>query len=138
MIAARCRTRAAAVVRWLALTAAIPLLSSCFTLTVEPRALVLQPDGGIRALSLACPPAKADLRAASRPAALDPRSIRLMTWNIHKESDAGWQEDLAAFVRDNDIVLLQESTLQPAMRDILQAADLRWVMASSFAYGDYD
>jgi len=114
------------------------LLASSFTLTVEPRALVLQPDGSARALSLACPPAMADLRGAAPPAGLDPRAIRLMTWNIHKEGDAGWQEDLIALSRANDIVLLQETTLNPVLRNILQNAELRWVMASSFAYRDED
>lgn len=126
------------VVRWLALAAAVPLVCSCITLTVEPRALVLQQDGGIRAVTLPCPPAAADPRAAPRPQSLDPQSIRLATWNIHKESDAGWQGDLAALGRGSDIVLLQETTLQPALRDMLQAAQFRWVMASSFIYGEYD
>ena len=126
------------VAQWLALALFMPLVSSCFSLTVEPRALVVQPDGRIRAMTLPCPPAGPDPRSARPSAGLDPTSIRLVTWNIHKEGDAGWQEDLVALAMHSDIVLLQETTLQPAMQGILQAADLRWVMASSFAYGDYD
>ena len=124
--------------RWLALVVAVPLVSSCFTLTADPRALVLQPDGDIRALTLPCPSNAADSRGPRGPDGLDPRTIRVATWNIHKESDAGWQADLATLGRDSDIVLLQETTLQPALRDTLQVAQLRWVMASSFAYGGYD
>jgi endonuclease/exonuclease/phosphatase (EEP) superfamily protein YafD len=126
------------VARRMALAMAVPLVCSCITLTVEPRALVLQADGGILVRTLPCPPAWADARGVPRSQSLDPRSIRLATWNVHKESDAGWQADLAALGRDSDIVLLQETTLQPALRDALQIAQLRWVMASSFAYGDYD
>lgn len=122
----------------LALAVLAPLLSSCFTLTTEPRALVLQEDGRIRALTLPCPPAFTDPRSSRRPAKLDPNSIRLATWNIHKLGDAGWEEDLAALAGNSDILLLQETTLQPAIQDILHTADFGWVMASSFAYDEYD
>ena len=125
------------VMRGLAVAASLPLLASCFTLTVEPRALVLQPDGGIRALSLSCPPGARDLRLADA-AGLDPRAIRLATWNIHKEGDAGWEEDLVALSGGNDVVLLQETTLTEALREVLRKAQLHWVMASSFAYGPDD
>lgn len=124
--------------RWLGLAVLLPFLCSCFTVTTEPRALVLQADGRIRAMTLPCPPAPPDAHSAPRSAQLDPRFLRLVTWNIHKEGDAGWQDDLAALARNTDIVLLQETTLQPAMQGILQAAGLGWVMASSFGYEDYD
>jgi endonuclease/exonuclease/phosphatase (EEP) superfamily protein YafD len=69
---------------------------------------------------------------------LDPQSIRLVTWNIHKQGDAGWQKDLEALAGTNDLVLLQETSLRPDLLDILRAADLRWVMASSFEYDGTD
>jgi len=124
--------------RWLALAALVPLLSACFTLTTEPRALVLQPDGRIRAMSLPCPPSGPDTRGVIQLAKLDSRSIRLSTWNIHKEGDAGWHDDLRALARNSDILLLQETTVQPAVQEILQSTDLGWVMASSFSYEDHD
>ena len=57
---------------------------------------------------------------------------------FYKESDAGWDRDLAAIAARNDLVLLQEVTLAPSVREILLAANLRWVMASSFEYANYD
>ena len=129
---------ASAFARRLALAALIPLLSSCFTLTADPRALVLQPDGYIRALTLSCPPAVLARPDATPAEPLDPRSIRLVTWNIHKEGDAGWQKDLTDLAKANDLVLLQETGLQLALREILRTADLRWVMASSFEFGGVD
>ena len=131
-------SHASAFARRLALAALIPLLSSCFTLTADPRALVLQPDGDIRALTLSCPPAVLARREATSAEPLDPSFIRLVTWNIHKEGDAGWQKDLTALAAANDLVLLQETGLQLALREILRTADLRWVMASSFEYGGFD
>jgi endonuclease/exonuclease/phosphatase (EEP) superfamily protein YafD len=123
---------------WLSLMAAIPLLCSCFTLTTEPRALVAQADGAIRALTLPCPPELPRSRAATAGEAFDPQSIRLATWNIHKEGDAGWQKDLAGLSAGNDLVLLQEVSLAPDLRNVLDAAGFRWVMASSFEYDGND
>jgi len=122
----------------LALACITTFVSSCVTLTMEPRVLVLQPDDTIRVLTLACPSVAPRGRESDARPALDPRAIRLMTWNIHKEGDAGWASDLATFGRDRDVVLLQETTLQPEIRDVLREAGFRWVMASSFAYEDYD
>lgn len=120
--------------RWVVLVVAAASLSACFTLTADPRALVLQPDGAIRALSLTCPPPLPEPDRSAAAAPLDPRSIRVATWNIHKEGDRGWQKDLTTLIAGNEIVLLQETTLAPEMLDALHEANLRWIMASSFAY----
>ncbi|MCC6196580.1 MAG: endonuclease/exonuclease/phosphatase family protein [Burkholderiales bacterium] len=125
---------------WLSI-AALPILAGCVALTVDPRALIYSPDG-IAVRSLPCPAAAQAARAAVTvtPAmrALDPARIRLVTWNIHKQADAGWERDLARFAADYDVVLLQEVTLTDALGEILHAAGLRWVMASSFLYFDTD
>src|SRR4029434_10436912 len=97
-----------------------------------------QRAGGILAVTLLCPPAGPDPRSARRAAELDPKSIRFATWNIHKEGDAGWEEDLRALAANSDILLLQETTLEPAIQDILRTTDLGWVMASSFGFGQRD
>jgi endonuclease/exonuclease/phosphatase (EEP) superfamily protein YafD len=75
---------------------------------------------------------------SGEPAPLDPDAIRVVSWNIHKESDAGWEADLARFVAGNDILLLQEVTLRDSLRETLAAGGLRWVMASSFIYQSAD
>ena len=124
--------------RWLALACLLPLVSSCVTLTEEPRALVLEPDDSIRVSALACPAVSPRASASPARAALDPRAIRIMTWNIHKEDDAGWARDLSALGREHDLVLLQETTLRQDLRDALRGDGLRWVMASSFGYEGYD
>jgi endonuclease/exonuclease/phosphatase (EEP) superfamily protein YafD len=116
-------------------------LAGCVSLTADPRALIYGPDGvEVRTIpcSAAMTAARAWVPATPAAAALDPARIRLITWNIHKEEDAGWQEDLARFAAANDIVLLQEVTLIDPLRDVLRDAGLRWVMASSFIYMDTD
>ena len=122
---------------WWALAAAMPLLTACFTLTELPRVLVAQANGDIAILPTTCLEAMADANR-SKPAPLAPKRIRIMSWNIHKQSDAGWQDDLARLGGDSDILALQEVTLNSAALDVLKRTDFRWVMASSFAYDDYD
>ncbi|MFO1322465.1 MAG: endonuclease/exonuclease/phosphatase family protein [Burkholderiales bacterium] len=126
--------------RWLA-AAVLPLVASCVMLTEHPRALVAEP-AGVAVRTLDCADAARAARGATadarRDGALDGSAIRIVTWNIHKQADGGWDRDLARFAGDADVVLLQEVALQGALPDILHAAGLSWVMASSFIYRDAD
>lgn len=125
------------------LVGALPLLAACVTLTIEPRALIYEP-AGIRVQTLSCPAAAQTARSVmgasdvGRHHALDPQAIRILTWNIHKQGDAGWEQDLERFTLSNDVLLLQEVTLQDSLQQILRGAGLRWVMASSFSYDSVD
>ena len=117
------------------------VLAGCVSLTVDPRAILSGPDG-LQVRTLPCDAAIGVARKwfpATPPGpALDPARIRVLTWNIHKEDDAGWEADLARFAEASDIVLLQEVTLIDPLTDILRKAGLQWVMASSFIYKDAD
>jgi endonuclease/exonuclease/phosphatase (EEP) superfamily protein YafD len=128
---AACRTAIAALLA--------SMMSACITLTALPRAVVTSDDGRIDVRSLPCTSIAADLAAwpLSAPR-LDPAAIRVLTWNIHKGDDAGWQQDLARFTADSDIVLLQEATLGAPLRETLDHARMRFVMASSFLYAETD
>jgi endonuclease/exonuclease/phosphatase (EEP) superfamily protein YafD len=122
-----------------AAVAALPalLLAGCVSITVQPRALLLGSDGHVSVQSLACRGPHA-ARPAAAAQGLDPSAIRIVTWNVHKQEDRGWQRDLATFVAGNDIVLLQEAVLDPALRRIVEDGGMHWVMASSFLYEDHD
>jgi endonuclease/exonuclease/phosphatase (EEP) superfamily protein YafD len=128
------------------LVGVLPLLTACVTLTADPRAVIYTP-GGIQVQSLDCAAAArvaltltvapiGNLAVAAN--ALDPGAIHLLTWNIHKEDDAGWEQDLARFAMSSDVLLLQEATLQDSLRDVLRNAGLRWMLASSFIYRSMD
>jgi endonuclease/exonuclease/phosphatase (EEP) superfamily protein YafD len=121
--------------------ALVPLVAGCVALTTDPRALIYGPDG-VAVRTLPCPAAVSAARAwaPASPAGteIDPSAIRIATWNIHKQDDAGWQADLTRFAEANDILLLQEVTLDDTLRGILGSAGMRWVMASSFLYYDTD
>ena len=124
-----------------ALAALLPLsLGACIGLTALPRAVVIDNERNIAVRTLPCSSVVSGVPAtlADTHAALDPKAIRVITWNLHKQDDAGWERDLTAFVAGSDLVLLQEATLSAPLRNILDDAGLRWVMASSFIYGDVD
>ena len=83
-----------------AIAVAALALAGCVSLTVEPRALLLDSDGHVQVQSLACtgPAFTARLgRTMADSEALDPAAIRLLTWNIHKQDDPGWDRDLTTF-----------------------------------------
>jgi endonuclease/exonuclease/phosphatase (EEP) superfamily protein YafD len=126
--------------RQVAALALLPCLAGCFSVTVDPRALTAQANGRVLAQSQSCndhDSARA-AEAGTAPDSLDPRAIRVATWNIHKEADSGWERDLARLARDHDILLLQEIILADPVRRIIDGERLRWVMASSFYFGDDD
>ncbi|TGY50458.1 endonuclease/exonuclease/phosphatase family protein [Rodentibacter caecimuris] len=57
------------------------------------------------------------------------KHFRLLSWNIHKGSDQGWQQDLARFSQDQDFVLLQEATPEQNLSSFSTA-----LFISSFSY----
>jgi endonuclease/exonuclease/phosphatase (EEP) superfamily protein YafD len=126
--------------RFAALLAVVPLLASCISITVDPRGLTPRRDGTVEARTLPCPPAGGTHGAPVGDAAgaLDPRAIRLVAWNLHKQADAGWERDLSRLAEGYDLLLLQEVTLGDPLRGIIADHDLSWVMASSFLYLDDD
>lgn len=114
-------------------------LSACVTITTEPRAVLLGEHSQVRVQRLNCAEAIGKARHAPATAhALDPHGFRLITWNIHKQGDKGWQADLGRFAGDADILLLQELVLDPEIRRIIEGAGLQWAMASSFLNRDID
>jgi len=116
-------------------------VGGCVSVTVKPRALLLDSAGHVEVQSLDCTgPAFAARRSRARTQAqaLDPHDIRVVTWNLHKQADPGWQRELRDLATDSDIVLLQEVILDPPLRATVEDAGLRWVMASSFLRADVD
>jgi endonuclease/exonuclease/phosphatase (EEP) superfamily protein YafD len=128
-------------VKRLASSVLLAVLCGCITLTVEQRAVVSVPGGTPRVMTLKCGAVDRVLQAAGEGKAadaLDRRPLRLLVWNIHKQGDSGWERDLSGFAAASDVMLLQETVLQPPLRDILEDSGLRWVMASSFLLGADD
>lgn len=116
------------------------VVAGCISITAKPRALLVRDDGSIAAQTLACA-SSVDTEASTLPvhgAALDPRAIRVASWNIHKQVDAGWRRDLISLAGRSDLVLLQESVLDPPLRDAVDTGGFQFVMASSFFLSNAD
>ena len=127
--------------RSLAVATLLQILAGCITLTSDPRAVFLGASGTTEITWLKCDAAAKLLQAGGVDVAsnaLDPKGFRVTTWNIHKEADDGWEQDLARIAHADDIVLIQEAALGPALNSLLASAGLRWVMASSFLYDTQD
>jgi raw score 6.21 len=58
-------------------------------------------------------------------------SFHLITWNVHKGQDTGWQEDLERFSKRADFVLLQEATQHQNLNTFSTA-----LFVSSFSFKD--
>jgi endonuclease/exonuclease/phosphatase (EEP) superfamily protein YafD len=110
---------------------------ACVTLTEVPRGVHSFDGGALRAGPFGCESARAP-NVVAGAVALDPRVIRVVTWNLHKQEDAGWAADLARFSDAADVVLLQEAVLREDLRAVLDARGLRYAMASAFLYRDAD
>jgi|SRR5450631_296477 len=127
--------------RWLASSLVLAFLCGCVTLTAEPRAVLSGPGASDSVTTLTCETAARVLQSTASndsEGALDGGDFRALVWNIHKEGDRGWERDLSSFAAANDVMLLQETVLQGSLRDILDKAGLRWIMASSFVYETND
>lgn len=70
-------------------------------------------------------------------AALDPAGFTLSTWNIYKGQMPGWRGDLDRLYEESDILLLQESHMDPGMLRWLAGGKLDWSMAHAFTYRDF-
>ena len=68
-------------------------------------------------------------------AALNPESIKVMVWNIHKGNDPGFKEDFIAYGADRDVFLIQEMYQQKKVMKTLDAMpNVRFDVGISFKY----
>lgn len=117
------------------------LVDGCVSLTTAPRALLMRDDGSVQVQTLACSrETEYAVRRTASPSltGLDPHAIRIVSWNLHKQADPGWQRDLRTASTHTDLVLLQEIVLDTPLRDVIDDEGLRWVMASSFLKSGID
>jgi endonuclease/exonuclease/phosphatase (EEP) superfamily protein YafD len=62
----------------------------------------------------------------------------VLSWNLHKNDDPGWVEDLARFAAASDLLLIQEAALTAALQRALATAGYDWLLASSFTLNDHE
>jgi endonuclease/exonuclease/phosphatase (EEP) superfamily protein YafD len=110
------------------------LLAGCAVIPDAPRMLSLQDDRTVAASITPCNVQAAAPPVLSVPQALPGAPLRVVSWNIHKSGDAGWQADLGRYAREHHLLLLQEAVLTDEVRSVLEGAGHRWHMAGAFAF----
>ena len=69
---------------------------------------------------------------------LDASHISLLNWNIYKGQGENWTVDLARFIHEQDIVLLQEAVLKKDMYQPLNEHRLKWKLNTAFYFEDVE
>lgn len=111
-------------------------LAACATVPTDERLLMRRADGSVAAVVQPCGAA----RNAPQPAlhvgreALGATSLRIVSWNLEKGEEDGWEADLARYAAEHDLVLLQEAVMTDAVRNVLERAGHHWLMAGAFAW----
>jgi endonuclease/exonuclease/phosphatase (EEP) superfamily protein YafD len=112
----------------------VALAAGCATVPAEQQAFLPGPDGRIASQSLRCAGSATSPAAPTPRAALPGPTLRVMSWNLHKNDDAGWDRDLARFAAGSDLVLIQEAALTAQLKRVLADAGLDWLLASAFNF----
>jgi len=108
------------------------LAAGCVALHPGHRDVGFDPATGFSDRATRCDGALAIPDAPSPLVGLDPTRIRLVSWNLHKNGDAGWDRDLTRLARDADVMLLQEARGADALVSVLFDAGHRWFLGSAF------
>ena len=106
-------------------------LAGCVVVPERQHALVLEPDGTVAQRQMGCGDGADGITAAG---ALDPRAVRIASWNLHKQGDAGWEAELGRLIASSDVLLLQEAGVAKELRGTIERGGLSWVLASAFEY----
>jgi endonuclease/exonuclease/phosphatase (EEP) superfamily protein YafD len=112
-------------------------LGACGTVPLQERLLAPGTDGSVDATTQVC---SASRKPKAMPVSmhsgdtLDTKTLRIVSWNLHKGEDDGWEADLQRFANDHDVLLLQEAVLSTPVRNVLERAGHGWRMAGAFAY----
>jgi endonuclease/exonuclease/phosphatase (EEP) superfamily protein YafD len=118
--------------RGLVAATAVIVLTSCVIVPERQHALVLEPGGTLVQRPMRCgdPPGAPSERTGS----LDPKSIRVASWNLHKEADSGWERELGRLAEQSDVLLIQEAEVSPQLRAVIESGGFMWLLSSAFEY----
>ncbi len=59
-------------------------------------------------------------------------TFRITSWNMNKFQRAGWQQELNAWAKRSDLLLLQEAMERPALHQLLQQSHFNWLQLQAF------
>lgn len=132
MAAARNWSPGRAIAR-LGATVCIAALAGCATVPDQERLLAAAAGGEVVARTAVCGTPAAAGPSGAADASLPAAPLRVLSWNLHKGEDDGWDRDLARYAAEHDVLLLQEAVLTPALRAVVERAGMRWLMAGAFS-----
>jgi endonuclease/exonuclease/phosphatase (EEP) superfamily protein YafD len=75
-------------------------------------------------------------RGHGKNTALDPSSITLTSWNVHKGGFSLWGEEYLRIRTPSDLLLIQEAQLNCALQTTLDQEALKWVISTSYQRSD--
>lgn len=110
-------------------TAIAAAVAACATVPPTQQAFITGSDGAVVGSTRPCP-AETTVEGV---AALPGPELRLLSWNLHKGADPGWDTDLARFAAASDLLLIQEAALTTDLRRVLSSAGFDWLLAGAFA-----
>jgi endonuclease/exonuclease/phosphatase (EEP) superfamily protein YafD len=123
--------------RILLAAALLALVAACATVPEVQQAFAVGRDGSAVRAPLPCtgtvPP-----DAAGAAAPLPNPTLRVLSWNLHKNGDPGWDADLARFAAASDLLLIQEAALTAGLRRVLADAGFDALLASSFTLNGHE
>ena len=126
------------VIRIVVVAAVIALCAACATVPPAQQAFALGHDGMVVGRSLQC---TGDAAAAGGESSAEPLPgplLRILSWNVHKNEDPGWDADLARFAEGSDLLLIQEAALTARLQRVLGDAGYDWLLASAFTLNGHE
>lgn len=113
-------------------TMLVALCAACVSVPPVQQAFAIGRDGVAVGGSLPCT-GETDAHAAPAGEPLPGPLLRVLSWNLHKNGDRGWDNDLARFAAASDLLLIQEATLTDGLRTVLVQAGFDGLLGSAFA-----
>ena len=115
----------------------IALCAACATVPPVQQAFVGGRDGIAVGSPLPCNGGATIANAGAAALPLPGPEFRVLSWNLHKNDDPGWDADLARFAAASDLLLIQEAALTASLQRVLQDAGYDWLLASAFMLHDH-
>ena len=126
------------VLRAVLAAALIALFAACATVPHVQQAFAAAATAWRLAVRCPAPVERSPRLRAPTPGRCAGPELRVLSWNLHKNDDPGWDADLARFAAASDLLLIQEAALTAELLRVLQDAGYDWLLASSFVLNDHE
>jgi endonuclease/exonuclease/phosphatase (EEP) superfamily protein YafD len=117
--------------------ALIALCGACATVPTVQHAFVVGRDGRAVGNPLHCDGGATIASAGRATRPLPGPELRVLSWNLHKNDDPGWDADLTRFAAASDLLLIQEAALTTELQRVLHDAGYDWLLAGAFMRHDH-